>query len=178
MLGNVFNIAKVIVLVFLCTMISCKPSEDEFSPLPVISLEEVSLLKDGLGKDSIIVLTIYYEDGDGDIGLTDADTAAPFNFGSPFYHNFPVTYLAQNSMGEYEEVINPNTNKPYGNQHERVPNLTPEGKYKAIRGTIKIDLIANPVQINADRVILRANLIDRALNVSNTVETAPIELEH
>ena len=75
-----------------------------FSNVPKISLNEVSLLQDTIGKDSLIVLVIGFQDGDGDIGLTGRDTAAPFNFGSPYFHNLPVTYLVANTSGTFVEL--------------------------------------------------------------------------
>lgn len=160
------------------TLISCKPDLEEISNVPYISLEDVEQLKNIEGKDSVILVTIYYEDGDGDIGLTETDTASPFNFGSPFYHNLPVTYLIENSNGEYEELQNPNTNEPYGNQHERIPDLTPTGKYKTIKGTITISLTANPALAKPNKIKLEMKLLDRALNVSNAVSTSDILLKH
>ena len=175
---KLFNIAKVITLSVICFLVSCKPDEATFDLIPQIELLSTSFIKDILGKDSIIRLEIGYQDGDGDIGLTESDTAPPFNFGNPFYHNLPVTYLVENSMGEYEELVDPNNSKPYGNQHERIPNLTPNGKYKAIQGTLYISLTADPALLKPEKLKLEINVIDRALNVSNTVITDIIELEH
>lgn len=162
----------------LLTVYACEPDEVGFSDIPVIAFESLEVFKDVNGKDSMITLAITYQDGDGDIGLTATDTAPPFNFGSPFFHNLPVTYLVENSNGEYEELLSPGSDKPYGNQHERVPNLTPEGKYKAIEGMLYVDLIANPENARPNKVKFEVNLIDRNLNVSNTVVTPMVELEH
>jgi len=165
-------------LMLFCALHSCKPDTVGFSNMPEIRLESVELIKASDGKDSIIEIAIYYQDGDGDIGLSDTDTASPFDFGSPFYHNLPVTYLVPNGIGEYEELINPNNNKPYGNQHERVPVLTPTSKYKAISGIMRINLTANPALAKPQKIKLELKMIDRSLNISNTVTTLPIELEH
>lgn len=160
------------------TLISCKPDLEEISNVPYIALESIEQLKNVDDKDSAILVTLYYEDGDGDIGLSETDTSAPFNFGSPFYHNLPVTYLVENSNGVYEELQNPNNNEPYGNQHERIPNLTPAGKFKTIKGTITISLTANPVLAKPNKIKLEMKLMDRALNVSNAVSSSDIILEH
>mgnify|MGYP000208162289 CR=1 FL=1 len=147
--------------------------------MPEISLNEVSLLQDTLGNDSLIVLVIGFQDGDGDIGLTGSDTAAPFNFGSPYFHNLPVTYLVAGASGTFVELKD-QSGSPYGNQHERIPILTPSGKYKAIQGNISIKLSANPLLSKPDSLKLKISLIDRALNISNTIqtETIPVSYTH
>ena len=156
---------------------SCKPDDVSFGNVPEISLNEVSLLQDTLGNDSLIVLVIGFQDGDGDIGLTSSDTAAPFNFGSAYFHNLPVTYLVVDASGAFIELKD-QLGAPYGNQHERIPVLTPAGKYKAIKGNISIKLSANPLLSKPDSLKLKIALIDRALNVSNTIQTETIRLKH
>ena len=162
----------------MCSIAACKSDAPQFSNVPLIELESVEQLKDITGKDSVIKITLYYEDGDGDIGLTEADTSAPFNFGSPYFHNLPVTYLVDNGNGEYIEFINPSTNLPYGNQHERIPYLTPTGKFKSISGTIDVFVGANPALAKPDKLKFDIKLMDRDLNVSNTVTTEVIDLTH
>ena len=169
--------AKVVSLLILFHVYSCKSDEVSFSNVPEISLNEVSLLQDTLGNDSLIVLVIGFQDGDGDIGLTSSDTAAPFNFGSAYFHNLPVTYLVVDASGAFIELKD-QLGAPYGNQHERIPVLTPAGKYKAIKGNISIKLSANPLLSKPDSLKLKIALIDRALNVSNTIQTETIRLKH
>lgn len=170
--------AKIITLTLVATISGCQSDVVSFSNIPVIELLSVTQLRADDGRDSIITVEMSYQDGDGDIGLTEKDTIAPFNFGSPFYHNLPVTYLIENSNGEYEELLKPGTDVPYGNQHERIPNLTPSGKYKAIEGVLEIDLLANPENTKPQKLKLEIRMIDRALNVSNTLITPIIELKH
>lgn len=135
------------------------------------------MLKNTTNKDSIIELLIYFEDGDGDIGLSEADTTPPFNFGSPFFHNLPIKYLVDDG-GDFKELINPTNGNPYGNNHQRVPVLTPAGKNKTISGTINVKLAANPLNTKPQRVKFEIRLMDRQLNMSNTITTEPLSLVH
>lgn len=135
------------------------------------------MLKNTSNKDSIIELLIYFEDGDGDIGLSEADTTPPFNFGSPFFHNLPIKYLVDDG-GDFKELINPTNGNPYGNNHQRVPVLTPAGKNKTISGTINVKLAANPLNTKPQRVKFEIRLMDRQLNMSNTITTEPLSLVH
>ena len=134
--------------------------------------------KDILGKDSVIQLNINYSDADGDIGLSDSDTFPPFNFSSEFYHNLPIKFLVKDSSGDFNELINPSSNELYGNQHERIPNLTPPGKYKSISGVLSVNLASNPLFTEPQSVKLEISLMDRALNMSNTVYTEVLNLTH
>jgi hypothetical protein len=157
---------------------SCAPSENQFTIEPKIELESVIQHKDVLGKDSVIQLNISYSDADGDIGLSDTDTLPPFNFSSEFYHNLPIKFLVMNLAGQFDELKDPSSNEPYGYQHERIPNLTPPGKYKSISGVLSINLTANPLFSEPKRVKFEIVLLDRALNVSNTIYTEVLNLTH
>ena len=159
-------------------MSSCAPSENQFTIEPKIELESVIQHKDVLGKDSVIQLNINYSDADGDIGLSDSDTFPPFNFSSEFYHNLPIKFLVKDSSGDFNELINPSSNEFYGNQHERIPNLTPPGKYKSISGVLSVNLASNPLFTEPQSVKLEISLMDRALNMSNTVYTEVLNLTH
>jgi hypothetical protein len=157
--------------------VACTPDSLGFSDVPAISLESVSVLRDLEGNDSIIRMAIYFQDGDGDIGLTGADTSAPYDLGSPYSHNFPVTYLVENDLDSFVQLRKTNGDL-YGNQHERIPVITPSGKYKSISGILQVNLPANPISLEPKIVKLEMKLIDRALNMSNTVTTEVIQLKH
>ena len=178
MLGKSITTANVITVLIIGIISACNPEVVPDSTIPEIELRSVEIIDNVAGKDSVITVELFYSDGDGDIGLTDSDTAPQFNFGSPFFHNLPVTYLVENSMGEYEELKKPGSNEPYRNEHERVPNLTPEGKFKAIEGVLYVDLLANPQNTRPEKLKLEINLIDRDLNISNQVTTPIMILEH
>jgi hypothetical protein len=151
--------------VICATLVACTPDSLGFSDVPAISMESVTVLSDLEGNDSIIQVTIYYQDGDGDIGLTGADTSAPYDLGSPYSHNFPVTYLVENNRDSFVQLRKSNGDL-YGNQHER------------ISGRLQVNLPANPISLEPKIVKLEMKLIDRALNMSNTVTTEVIQLKH
>ncbi len=156
---------------------SCKTESVSYSTTPVISLKSLTTLKSISGNDSLIEIIINYEDGDGNIGLSETDTAPPFNYGGMFYHNLPIKYMVKNN-GVFEEVKNPDNQELYGNQHERIPHLTAENASKAISGTIKVTLTTNPFDIYPDEVQFEIKLIDRELNISNSITTQSLQLVH
>ena len=169
------GVAKLLSLTTLLLVISCSTEPQSISELPVIEFEGIELEKDVTGKDSTIHLKIKYTDGNGDIGLTDSDTFPPFDQ-SPYNHNLPIK-IYYSLGGDFFELKDTSNDEWYV-FHERVPVLTPVGKNKTITGTLTAHLPANPLNLEPTEMKFEINLIDRALNISNTVTTSPVELTH
>lgn len=158
-----------IILFFLLLVVACKPETSQFSNVPTINLlktEQIPLN----GKDSIINITLTYTDGDGDIGLNENDTFAPYNFGTKFFHNlFIELYKIENGIAS--KIVIPFTTDTL-NFNDRITNLTPTGKIKSISGEILIPIKALPYPgITPDSVYYTLQIADRKLNLSNKVTT-------
>ncbi|MGV9013162.1 MAG: hypothetical protein ACOH13_11255 [Flavobacteriales bacterium] len=108
-------------------------------------------------------LTITFTDGDGDIGLDQGDTLAPYNPGSVWYHNFFVDYYKkQNGAWVLQQFTLP--------LYYRIPVITPTGQNKALQGDIAVDIAQQVLpQIPGDTVRFSVRIADRALHESNTV---------
>lgn len=175
-------------LVFVCLMAlvfqSC--TQDENAP-PTPSLEYVgfSKIKANNGKDSIVTINMTFEDGDGDIGLSDADSFPPFRFGSPNFNNLYVEFWVVDSNGGEKQITSPFLQDPITgdtvNFNQRILNLTPEGRNKYIKG--RIDVLT-PFITTLDYsaplpnlVFYKITLEDRSLNRSNTIVTPKIGLD-
>ena len=170
----IFNIAKIATIALLfCS--ACSGEDPAMNTVPEITFDGINALRDVNGKDSAIDLLIGFTDGDGDIGLSPNDTLPPFNAGSPYNHNLPITIYYRDTA-DFQPLLNQN-DEPV-TFHERVPDLTPEGKNKLITGQIVVHLPADPLGLKPTEMKYEVNLIDRALNVSNTIETPVIRLEH
>ena len=75
----------VICFVFAVGLVSClKPQE--FPPEPEISFKEFLIMSDSAK------LTITFQDGDGDVGLNDADTLPPYDASSIYHFNLFAQY--------------------------------------------------------------------------------------
>ncbi|HLN54322.1 MAG TPA: hypothetical protein VK212_11495 [Lentimicrobium sp.] len=166
---------RVIPLIFLTLLIlgSCKKYED-FPDEPVIEFMDFVLLRDEMGIDQRGILKFSYTDGDGNIGLHDSDTVAPYDY------NLFIKYYEQQN-GEFKEIflITPtytDTSVIYDTAtfNGRIPILTPAGKNKAIRGEVEDTLFVNNILSPYDTIKFEAYIIDRALNKSNTISTPPI----
>lgn len=133
-----------------------------------------------------IGLVIKYRDGDGDLGLQQSDTLPPFNFVADsinsdrninyFYNNLHVEYLEKNG-DTYTHAIAPFTTDTLKKMF-RVMVLTPEGKFKAIRGTIEVKFEPSIFPNRADTVKFRVKLIDRLLHESNVAESGDVVISN
>lgn len=157
---------------------ACKGGEI-YPIIPSIEFEKSSYIN----RDStnLLVFSIKFKDGDGDIGLEDGDTLPPYNnIKNPltgkntniYYNNLYVEFLRKEG-DNYNYVIADFSGDTL-RADLRVMPLTPEGKYKAIRGTIEVTLEPSVLLNDGDTVKLRFLLIDRALHFSNAAESEDI----
>jgi hypothetical protein len=146
-------------------MVACQ-EKVEYPVEPKITYEGLTYLMDA---DSTltgeVILSIGYTDGDGDLGLDDADTLYPFGPKDPHYYNLIIDYLRWDGTHFVTDTINFNV---------RFKRLLFNNEVKAISGTIdNTIMLLNPFAPD-DTVKLKAHIIDRALHESNTIETDPI----
>lgn len=115
---------------------------------------------------------IRFTDGDGDIGLSDADNQPPFDTGSTYYHNLFLEYDSL-SNGEWTRVV---FTLPL---YYRMPRITPTGQNKALEGEIAVAIKPWPVipGSQGDTIRLGCTLVDRALRVSNAVDSGPVRVQ-
>lgn len=143
--------------------------KESFSDIPAIELVGFTEVFD-TGQYAVKgIITVSFQDGDGDIGLNTGDTLPPYHKGGKYYYNFVVTYFEKRN-GIYDTVpLDP----PYS---ARIPVLTPDNPNKAIKGLITDTLILNPVP-EFDTVRFTVMIYDRRLNPSNMVSTSDIILK-
>lgn len=163
-------------------LIGCKGGEI-YPIIPSIEFGNNYQYVDQASSTQMIGTVVKFRDGDGDVGLAEGDTLAPYNsiIGpnkknvNLFYYNLYIEYLRKEN-GVYKNVINDVTGDTL-RENMRVMPLTPEGKFKAIRGTIEVQF-EPAVYLNAgDTVKLKYLLIDRALHLSNTAESTDIVIK-
>ncbi|MBK9147188.1 MAG: hypothetical protein IPM12_05105 [Flavobacteriales bacterium] len=144
------------------TLIGCKKPE-VFPPEPAIEFKSFTQFGDSAS------LVIAFTDGDGDIGLSDSDNQPPFDTSSTYYHNLFIEYdTLENGTWRRVEFTLP--------LYYRVPVITPTGQNKTLEGEIAValkpwPLIGYPTGWPADTVRFTITLVDRALHVSNAVES-------
>jgi hypothetical protein len=157
--------SKIILICFMLgsAMLTCCIKKDEFPIVPVIKWEGYSVLRNGAGYDSLAFLKISYTDGDGNIGLNEWDTVAPYKY------NFFVK-MFQMKNDSLQEIIFPDSTI---NFNGRIPMLTPVGKNKNIKGDIEmmLEIYFASAILTSDTIAFELYIQDRDLNKSNIIET-------
>lgn len=174
-MGRLSNILLFAIIIFLIGIGSCKKVE-KFPITPYIEYRGFEMLfNPDLGIYDRGVLSFYFQDGDGDIGLNSGDTAPPYNADSEYHYNLIINYLEMQN-GVITEVpilwYNPVTQQ-YDTltMSARIPNLTPSGINKAISGEIYDTLFIYNFNSEFDTIMIEAFIYDRALHPSNTIST-------
>ena len=130
------------------------------------------------------VIAFSYTDGDGDLGLDDADTLYPFGFNDPHYYNMVVDYLkSENGVFVKVPLLSPHVPANPADTlvlfdtvtfNARFHRLRDNDDPKAISGTMEYKLtVQNPFSPN-DTVKFEIHILDRALHESNTIQTEAI----
>lgn len=145
--------------------VSCHRPEP-YSEIPYIEFVRLEKVDVGTGVDNQANLVLRFQDGDGDIGLNDADTTGHFSKDSVFYYNFFIDYYEKQN-GEWVLVELPTP------LHARVPRLS-DNVPESIEGEITILTFINNYFSPYDTIKLSCCLYDRALHQSNTIETPEI----
>jgi len=154
-----------LVVTVLC---GCEPRE-KFSEVPFIQFVSLEKIDNGSGKDDQAQLTIHFQDGNGDIGLRAADTTGVFSPDSDYYYNFFIDFYEKQN-GEWVLVELPTP------LHARLPYLS-ESVPESIEGDISILTYINNYFSPYDTIKLSCQLVDRALNRSNVIETPEITVK-
>lgn len=156
-------------LFILINGLGCTDSDNK-SYAPEIGLEAVQRIEASDGFDSLLIVSFWYEDKDGDLGLSDSDTTDQFRG----FNNLVINFREKKN-GVYEPLLIKNTSIP-ADFDQRIPNLTPTGKNKEISGSIAVSFGVDPNEIHADTVEFDLRIVDRAFNESNVISETNIAL--
>ena len=124
------------------------------------------------------IISFSYTDGDGDLGLDDGDTLAPFGPSDDHYYNLIVDYmkcvngqfvntplLSWNAQTQSFDTVSFNA---------RFRRLRDNDDPKAISGTMDYTLmVQNPFSPD-DTIKFEIRIFDRALHESNVIQTEAI----
>lgn len=149
--------------ILLVTSTTSCVKEKHFPPQPVIEFEKFV----SYGNDSADCF-IKFKDGDGDIGIISGNTISE--------DDLKMKYLYKDTGGVFLPVDSSFGTTQFDTlfYSYRVPNITPDGQYKALDGQIKIKLRSAPIFGPHSIVKFEITLKDRAGNISNMVSTNEI----
>jgi hypothetical protein len=158
-------------------------SAPSYPDTPNIAFESIRRVRysptpGSLPVDSIFV-TISFQDGDGDLGLT-ADEAKTTPYSNRYYGaNFFATSFVKNATtGNYDSLrtLRPDLSKAY--QYERFGHVSPttDSRKAPLKGTLtrSYGFIYGSPYLPEQEIKFRISIFDRALNRSNEVETTSI----
>lgn len=123
--------------------------------------------------DSGLVI-FKFTDGDGDVGLGENEVSPPYDTSSKFYYNVFISYY-EKVNGQWQQGLTSGGDPVEFNYRTRL--LTPEGKNKALKGSIQVYLLPifyNPFSPDSDTIRYKIQMCDRALHLSNEVFTNEI----
>ena len=155
----------ILFVVFFC---ACKRPV-QYSDIPEIKFISFEILTqtDGL-------LTFYFQDGDGDIGLNEYEMYPPFDKSSMYHYNFLCDYYEKQNgvFVKIDSIETPNGIRPY-HFNARFPRLSnlPE---ESINGEINLKMVPYRINNQYDTVKLKFYIVDRKLNHSNVEEVVVI----
>ena len=155
----------IMVIAFALVAAGCR-REPKYSEVPHIEFVSLEKVDNGTGHDSQAELTVYFQDGDGDIGLDETDKNPVFAVDSPYYYNFFIN-LYEKQHGEWVLLDLPTP------LHARVPHLS-NSVPESIEGKLTILTFINNPYSPYDTVRLTCWLVDRALHHSDTLTTPEI----
>ncbi|MBE9511313.1 MAG: hypothetical protein IMY71_10565 [Bacteroidetes bacterium] len=159
-----FTKILIITTIVLLNGLSCQKIES-LPEIPSISFKSFILIDttDALGNEGKVgELTFDFEDGDGDIGLTQPDSLSADST------NFNLFFTMFSKIdGEFIEVSENDLEAPL---NYRIPYIKKEGQNKALKGEIQVDFIY--LLFEYDTFKYSFFIVDRALHKSN-VETTP-----
>lgn len=158
------NYFKNIAIIFMLSIvfIACNKLET-YDDRPIITESSYELLKDVSGNDTSLLVKFTYTDGNGDVGLTDADSISPYDA------NVMIDYF-ENIDGEYTKILIPGTTDTL-NFNSRIKKFGSNNPTKA-EVQVKVDISI----LLADTVRFDVYILDKQLNRSNTVKIGPIAL--
>ncbi len=148
---------NIILVIFMAIALSSCLKKQTASPIPLIEF------KDFIANKDTADLLISFTDGDGDIGLTQNDTAAPNNY------NCFISYIEKQKGVWVKRIL------PFDFNY-RIPVINTSSKAKTIKGEIKIAI--KPYYYDPfskfDTIKYEIYIVDKALNKSNVISTPEI----
>lgn len=152
----------------LSSLTACFKSE-KYPLEPIISNPVVTVFNDSAR------VSFDFTDGDADLGLPPGDTTGVFAPDSFFYYNIYLEYFEKDdNLGWVpgKDLAGEDVVFSY-----RIKPIEVSDNTKGIKGTIDVMVeptYYNPLSSQSDTIKFKIILIDRALNISNSIETGEV----
>jgi len=177
------NTTKIMIfLAFLAFLATACFKAPQYADTPAIAFESIRNAPAGTGTDSVI-LTVSYQDGNGDLGLGDDDKNPPFqelnsngSVNTAFFNFYANAY--KKVRGNYVPI----TFFSYPKLDGRFPRLNAT-RSSSIEGTLRYTILFSyifssgiyaPAVSRNDTIKFDVQIADRGLNKSNIIQTSEI----
>jgi hypothetical protein len=159
-----------LILLILSVFSSCKKPA-KFPETPELTFTSYTV---GQVVDSVlgnvyqnVHLKFSFKDGQGDIGLDQVDTVAPFNYNGMYYNDLFISlFIKKNGEFEFKST-----------QGSRIPNnLSKYAGKNGLQGYIEIDKRESGAKNTALTVRYDLYIYDRAFHKSNVITSPEISL--
>jgi hypothetical protein len=164
-------------------------SEPTYSSTPEISFESITRQRYNTPTGGIvdsIFITINFQDGDGDLGLTNSEATSPTY--APGLNHLVTPFIKNTTTGRYDSARNVYPYLPKRSYYSRFDHLstTTDNRASPLRGTLTRRYgfplgspFLNPLytpNVTSQEVKFTISIFDRAKHQSNEVETTPITI--
>ncbi|TAE68448.1 MAG: hypothetical protein EAZ85_14185 [Bacteroidetes bacterium] len=171
------NMKKIIFLslIFATFLLVGCYTKPEFSTTPNISFVGIDkfTVTNPLttSREDSIIIKIKFQDGDGDLGLDQGDTLGTFKRGQPNHFNYKISVFVKNGA-----IFNPlPLPDPSFTYDGRFPRLEDRGRKNPLEGILTRNISFKQSSFVANTILkFRIKIYDRALNVSNEIETSEV----
>lgn len=153
-------------------------SKPDFSKVPNISfvaIQKFTIINAiTTAKSDSLIITLKFQDGDGDLGLDQGDTLGLFRNGQLYYFNYKVSVLVKNGS-VFNPLPLPNPSFTYD---ARFPRLEDRGRKNPLEGTLTRNINFSQSSFAANTILkFKIKIYDRASNLSNEIETSEITVK-
>jgi hypothetical protein len=139
----------------------------EYPKEPFIEYQTFYIVKGAAPAQDVGNIVIEFTDGDGDLGLSPADTLYPFHPEGDYYYNF--------MMDIFQPQGNDTIRIPY---NMRFPSVNPDDYPQNLKGEIVLQVPLNELRVVRPDNLFQFELFifDRALNKSNVIRSPIIPI--
>ncbi|GAA4846203.1 hypothetical protein [Algivirga pacifica] len=165
--------------------------EPEFALEPHIKFKSIARAAGGPSIDSVFI-TVEFEDGDGDLGLSNEDVGGLYaeyivdevtgdTIPNEFYYNYFIKVFKKGEDSIYQEVAfldgqDFNGRYPLLNNSDRARPLQGELTYTLTLFVDNEQQVWNSPITEGDSLQFRVRIADRSLNLSNEITTEGIKV--
>ena len=153
-------------------------SAPDYPITPQISVNGITVIRrDGaIGFRDSVEVALNFQDGDGDLGLSDGDTTGVFAYKrgtNRFNNNYFIKPFYKNNAGVFVPLPS------FFTYNGRFPRLTTDTRPGPLKGVLRHAIVFSLINLSTQpgtEIRFQVSIADRALHESNVVTTESVRL--